>query len=172
MRLKVEWLQRSMSLQDFANVSQVMQAVLVIVSLGFIWYQLREGVRLAKSENARSLAEQAEAFNSLIIQNADLAELWYSYGQKLEQGNEIDRLRYREMLVQSLIFHEYIYYQWKHKLLDDEIYRSWSSYLEHIAQRHNFDVISSGIQNIFPGDFGRHVSQLRKNHKDARHSGS
>lgn len=161
-----------MSLQDPANVSQVVQAVLVIVSLGFIWYQLREGVRLAKSENARSLAEQAEAFNSLIIQNADLAELWYSHGQKLEQGNEIDRLRYREMLVQGLIFHEYIYYQWKHKLLDDEIYRSWSSYLEHIAQRHNFDVISSGIQNIFPGDFGRHVSQLRKKSKETRHGSS
>jgi hypothetical protein len=151
-----------MSLQDLANISQVAQAVLVIVSPGFILYQLREGVRLAKSENARSLAEQAEVFNSLIIQNADLAELWYSYGQKLEQSNEIDRLRYREMLVQNLIFHEYIYCQWKNDLLDDKIYRSWSSYLEHIAQRHSFDVISGGIQNIFPGDFGQHVSQLRK----------
>ncbi|MBZ8183311.1 hypothetical protein [Oscillatoria salina] len=107
-----------MSLQDLANISQIAQAVLVVVSLGFIWYQLREGVRLAKSENARSLAEQAGAFNSLLIQNADLAELWYSYGRKLEQDGEIDRLRYREMLVQWLIFHEYIYYQWKQKLLD------------------------------------------------------
>ena len=150
-----------MSLQDLANVSQAAQAILVIISLGFIWYQLREGVRLAKSENARSLAEQAEAFNSLIIQNSDLAELWYSYGQNLEKGGEIDRLRYREMLVQNLIFHEYIYYQWKNKLLDDEIYRSWSSYLEHIVKRHNIDVISSGVQNIFPGAFGRHISQIR-----------
>lgn len=150
-----------MSLQDLANFSQVIQVILVVVSLGFIWYQLREGVRLAKSENARSLAEQAEAFNSLIIQNADLAELWYSYGQKLDEGNDTDRLRYREMLVQNLVFHEYVYYQWKRNLLDDELYRSWLSYLEHIVQRHNFDVISSGIQNIFPGDFGRHLSQLR-----------
>ncbi len=64
-----------MTLQDLANISQIAQAALVVVSLGFIWYQLREGVRLAKSENARSLAEQAGAFNSLLIQNADLAEL-------------------------------------------------------------------------------------------------
>ncbi|NJO73674.1 MAG: hypothetical protein HC833_07890 [Leptolyngbyaceae cyanobacterium RM1_406_9] len=150
-----------MTLQDLANISQIAQAILVIISLGFIWYQLREGVRLAKSENARSLAEQAEAFNALIIQNPDLAELWYSYGKTLEKGGEINRLRYREMLVQNLIFHEYIYYQWKNKLLDDEIYRSWSSYLEHIVKRHNLDVISSGVQNIFPGDFGRYISQIR-----------
>lgn len=64
-----------MTLQDLANISQIAQAILVIISLGFIWYRLREGVRLAKSENARSLAEQAEAFNALIIQNPDLAEL-------------------------------------------------------------------------------------------------
>lgn len=150
-----------MTLQDLANISQIAQAVLVVVSLGFIWYQLREGVRLAKSENARSLAEQAGAFNSLFIQNADLAELWYSYGRKLEQDGEIARLRYREMLVQWLIFHEYIYYQWKQKLLDEEVYRSWLADLEDVVQKHNLDVFSSGIQNVFFGDFGRHLSQLR-----------
>lgn len=149
-----------MSLQDLANISQIVQAVLVVVSLGFIWYQLREGVRLAKSENARSLAEQAGAFNALLIQNADLAELWYSCGKNLEKG-EVSRLRYREMLVQWLIFHEYIYYQWKQKLLDDEIYRAWLSDLEDVVQTHDLDVLSRGIQNIFPGDFGRHLSQLR-----------
>ena len=158
-----------MSLQDLANFSQVIQAILVVVSLVFIWYQLREGVRIAKSENARSLAEQAESFNSIIVQNADLAEIWYSYGQRLDQLSDTDRLRYREMLVQNLIFHEYVYYQWKRKLLDDDLYYSWSSYLEHIAQRHNFDVISSGIQNIFPGDFGKHLSQLRMRTRRGEH---
>jgi hypothetical protein len=63
--------------------------VLLVVSLSFIWYQLREGVRLAKSENARSLVEQAEALNSLLIQNAGLAEIWYSYSRKPEQDGEI-----------------------------------------------------------------------------------
>jgi hypothetical protein len=152
-----------MTLQDLASISQIAQAVLVVVSLGFIWYQLQEGVRLAKSENARSLAEQAGGFNSLLIQNADLAELWYSYGRKLEQDGEIARPRYREMLVQWLIFHGYIYYQWKQKLLDDEIYRSWLAdlELEDVVQKHNLEVFSSGIQNVFCGDFGRYLSQLR-----------
>jgi hypothetical protein len=70
-------------------------------------------------------------------------------------------LAYHQIPRRALIFHEYIYYQWKNKLLDDEIYRSWSSYLEHIVKRHNLDVISSGVQNIFPGDFGRYISQIR-----------
>ncbi len=111
-------------LTGLANISQIAQAVLVVVSLGFIRYQLREGARLARSENARSLAEQAGAFNSLLIQNANLAELWYSDARKVEQDGEIARLRYGEVLVQWLIFYEYIYYQWKQKLLDDEMYRS------------------------------------------------
>jgi len=52
-------------------------------------------------------------------------------------------------------------YQWKQKLLDDEIYRSWLSDLEDVVQKHNLEVFSSGIQNVFVGDFGRHLSQLR-----------
>lgn len=87
-----------MALQDFANISQIAQVVLVVISLGFIWYQLREGVRLAKPENARSLAEQAGAFNLLLIQNADLAELWYSYGRRLEQDGEIALRRHLSQL--------------------------------------------------------------------------
>ncbi|NCR42273.1 MAG: DUF2281 domain-containing protein [Microcystis aeruginosa W13-11] len=49
----------------------------------------------------------------------------------------------------------------KQKLLDDEIYRSWLSDLEDVVQKHNLEVLSSGIQNVFVGDFGRHLSQLR-----------
>jgi hypothetical protein len=150
-----------MSLQDFANISQIAQAVLVVISLVFIWYQLRESVRLAKSENARSLAEQSCAFNSLLIQNAELAELWYSYGKNLGKGGETARLRYREMLIQWLIFHEHIYYQKKQKLLDEEIYRAWLADLEGTVQNHNLDVLSSGTQNTFPGEFGRHLNQLQ-----------
>lgn len=65
------------------------------------------------------------------------------------------------MLLQRLIFHEYIYYQWKRKLLDDEIYHSLSAYLERIVEQHNLDVVSSDIQDVFLGGFGQHISQLQ-----------
>ncbi|MCL6436666.1 MAG: hypothetical protein K6T90_21145 [Leptolyngbyaceae cyanobacterium HOT.MB2.61] len=61
-------------------------------------------------------------------------------GRQIEQDSEIARLHHREMRVQWLIFHEDIYYQWKQKLLDDEIYRSWLADLEDVVQKHNLEV--------------------------------
>ena len=111
-------------LNDLANISQIAQAAFVVVSFGFIWYELRQSKKLAKAANTQSLAEHAASFNSLLIQNEKLAELWYSYGDKLDGASQCDRLRYREMLVQWLIFHENIYYQHRIGLLDQEIYNS------------------------------------------------
>jgi len=63
-----------MSLTDLANISTIAQAILVIVSLGFIWFQLRQSVGLAKAANSQALVEHAAAFNALLIQNSELAD--------------------------------------------------------------------------------------------------
>jgi hypothetical protein len=148
------------NLQDLANIAQIAQAILVIISFGFIWYQLREGVRLARAENARSLAEHAASFNSLLIEHSDLADLWYSYGKNLE-ADKPPHHQYREMLVQWLIFHENIYYQKKKKLLDREIYEGWRKDLEFTVKNHNLKVIGRRLEEVFPGEFGHHLKDLQ-----------
>lgn len=150
-----------LSLQDFANVSQIVSAILVIISLFFIWYQLREGVRFAKAENARSLVEHSSSFNSMLIQDSELATLWYSFGKNLNQKGLTDQARYREMLAQWLIFHENIYYQNRRHLLDEEVYNAWLSDLKFTVRNHNLNVISDDIEKIFPGDFGDHLKELQ-----------
>jgi len=147
-----------MTLSDFANISQIVQAVLVVISLGFIWYQLRESIRLARAANAQSLTEQALSFNSLLIEHEDVAALWYSYGENFDTPNNM--YRYREMLVQWLILHENIYYQWRRGLLDDEIYNSWLADLKYTVKRHSIAVIAPNLKEFFCGEFGDHMIQL------------
>ncbi len=149
-----------LSLQDFANVSQIVQALLVILSLFFIWYQLREGVRLAKAENTRSLVEYSSSFNASIIQNADLTSLWYSYGKNFGPKDIVPRLRYRDMLVTWLTFHENIYYQKQNNLLDDSIYNAWLADLQYTVRNHNLDIVSDNLEEVFPGGFGEYLNRL------------
>jgi hypothetical protein len=150
-------------LQDLSNIAQIAGPILVIISFGFIWFQLREGVRLARAEHARSLAEHAASFNSLLIGNGELAQLWYSYGKSLEP-NTSAYLQYREMLVQWLIFHENMYYQKKRKLLDNDIYEGWQRDLEVTVTKHNITVIGTSVEDVFPGEFGRHLKELHEKH--------
>lgn len=148
-----------MSLTDLANISTIAQAILVIVSLGFIWYQLRQSVGLAKAANSQALVEHAAAFNAMLIQNRELADLWYDYGQKFSDATS--GRRYRELLVQWLIFHENIYYQWRTGLLDSEIYNSWLEDLKFTVENHNIDIVSKDVRTVFPGKFGAHILELK-----------
>ena len=150
-----------MTLNDLASISTIVQTVLVVVSLVFIWYQLRDSTRLAKAANAQSLAEQAASFNALLYQDRELAELWIGGGWKLESMDEISKFRYREMLTQWLIFHENIFYQRKKRLLDLETYNAWNEDLKLTIKHHNLDVVSSNVENVFPGDFGNYLIQLK-----------
>ena len=150
-----------MSLTDLASVSTIAQAVLVIISLGFILYQLRQGTKLAKAANSQAIAEQALSFNSLLIEHSDVAGLWYSYGKGFPSTDKTNEYRYRELLVQWLILHENIYYQWKKGLLDTEIYTSWLEDLKYTVKEHNLKVISDDVRQFFPGKFGDHIVELR-----------
>jgi len=156
---------RSMTLADWASLSTIGQSVLVLISIFVIWYQLRQGIRLTKAANAQSLAEQAGSFNALLIQTSEVARIWYSYGKGLEK-EEFKGLaakeRYRELLVQWLILHENIYYQHQGGLLDPVIYKSWAADLESTVAKHDLGVIVAPLEEVFCGDFGRHLVSLRK----------
>ena len=151
-----------MSLEQLANVSTVVQGFVVVVSAGFIIYQLIQNTKLARAANVQSLTEHAQSFNSLLFQHPELAQLWYGYGKNLEKLAPEKQLQYREMLVQWFIFHQNIYYQWKRGLLEESIYNSWLYDLELTVHKHNMRLITENIEEFFPGEFGRHLSELKK----------
>jgi hypothetical protein len=112
-------------LSDLVSVAQVVEAVVVVVSLLFIAAQLRQTTELAKAENVRELTTHTIAFNASLYQDPGLITLWYGFGQNLDPMKPGDRLRYREMLTQWLLLHMNIYFQWKRGLLAPEIYHPW-----------------------------------------------
>jgi len=151
-----------MKLSDWADVSTVIQAIFVAISLIFILFQLRQGNKLARAANAQALAEQAAAFNALLYQDEKLAQLWYSGGKNLEDLDKmVDKHRYRELIGQWLIFHENIYYQWRQGLLDKDIYDGWHNDLRFTVHRHNLSLITSNIEKYFPNKFGILITQLQ-----------
>jgi hypothetical protein len=147
-----------MTLGDWANISVIVQAFLIVISLGLIWYQLRESSKLAKAANVQSLTEQAAAFNALLYENEELSKLWYSYGRGLDTN--IKKQRYKEMMVQWLIFHQNIYYQRKNRLLDTEIYQPWLEDLKFTVKYHNLGLVATNLLELFPGPFGQHLAKI------------
>jgi len=43
-----------MSLSDLASIAIIVQGFLFVVSIGLVWYQLRENTKLVRAANAKS----------------------------------------------------------------------------------------------------------------------
>lgn len=146
-----------------AAASTIVQAVLVIVSLYLVVKQLRQNTSLTKAANAQSLVEHAAMLNTLLMQDAELAALWYSGGKiQPDDPDKMYRERYREMLVQWLIFHENIFYQNQAGLLDPVVYKSWKRDLEFTVKDHDLSVVADDLRSFFPGGFGERLMALMK----------
>ncbi len=157
----LETLWQSFPAQSMTAID-VIQTLLLVVSAALVVHQLRQTTKLAKAANAQSLVAHAGTLNTLLMENAELAAIWYARGQATpEVAGPMQQERYREMLVQWLIFHENIFHQKQQKLLDPIIYQSWDRDLASTAREHDLSVVAEDLCAFFPGKFGEHLVDLR-----------
>jgi hypothetical protein len=120
--------------------------------------QLKQSNKLARAANANALVEHATAFNTLLIEHKDLVDLWHNY-PNVTEANDIDRLRYTEMLVQWLIIHENIYNQHSQGLLTEETYDPWKKDLETTLCKYGAD--DPRVLAVFKGTFLAHIKKIQ-----------
>lgn len=149
-----------MTLNDWADIAAILQAVLLPVSLLFVWYQLRQQTRLTRAANTQALVELSSPFNLQLIQDRKFAELWV-HGSSLLQGmDEVDRYRFKSLLIWWLIFHENIYYQWTENLIDEPTYKAWNEDLKGFVKVMDLDKHWPDIRGFCQAGFVQHVDKL------------
>lgn len=152
-----------LDLDNWVKLSTVGQFVLVLISIIIVLRQLQQTVALRRAANSQALSEQAGSFNSLLIQDPDIARIWHSHGKDLDRP-EFEGLaapeRYEELLVQWLILHENIHHQHSKHLLDKDLYTAWDLDLRRTVRKHNLDVFSVEVTELFAGKFGEYLADL------------
>ena len=149
-----------MSLSDLASIAIIVQGILFIVSIGLVWYQLRENTKLVRTANTQKLVELSSPFNLQLAQNRELTMLWKQGGQGIDNLDEIDRERYFNLLTWWLVLHENIYHQWSKRLIDEDTYSSWTRDLEYFVKRQNIAVHWNLLSSFFESSFAEHVTTV------------
>lgn len=149
-----------MKLSDLASIATIIEANFVVVSVLFIWRELRENTKLTRAANNQALTEISSPFNLQLIQDRQMAEFWVLGAKKYADMDEVDKYRYVSLLTWWLILHENIYYQWQNKLLDDSAYVGWAHDLEDFIRQQNLRVHWGEMKDHYQPEFANHVSQL------------
>ncbi len=149
-----------MSLNDWANIAIIVQGIFVIVSIGFVLYQLREGTRLIRAANTQKFVELTSPFHVQFIQDRRIAELSIRGETEWDTLDMIDRRRYYTYLLWRLILHENIYHQKRKKLIDEDTYVGWVHDLKYFMSQQNFKLFWSELKHYFEPSFVTYVDQL------------
>src|SRR5262245_10448051 len=149
------------------TVATIVQALVVVVSLYFIWRQVQQQTKqvtqqtdLARIANVQSLVGLSSPYNLELINNPNMARLWVEGAEKFETYDEVDRFRYKQLLIWWLILHENVFYQRQKKLLDADIYETWTRDLEFFIEKHRLDDHWTELEAAFQSEFSKYVDRL------------
>jgi len=149
-----------MSLSDLASIAIIVQGFLFIVSIGLVWYQLRENTKLVRAANTQNLVELSSPFYLQLAQSRELTKLWGQATQHFDELDEIDKNRYFSLLTWWLMLHENIYHQWMNKLVDEDTFNSWTRDLEWFVRRQRLEDHWTVLNGYFEVSFAEHVSAM------------
>jgi hypothetical protein len=153
--------------QIASAIATIVQGVVVIVSLIFIWRQIQLQTKqirlqtdLARAANTQALVDLSSPFHIDLVKDPQMAKLWVEGAEEFESYCKVDKFRYETLLFWWLILHENVYYQKQKGLLDEVIYAAWEYDLRHFVKRQKLHLHWEGMKNFFQREFIEHVSQV------------
>lgn len=149
-----------LTLQDLANISLVIGGIVGLLSVVFLFRELRENNKLTRAANTQALVEISAPFFMGLIQDRSMAELYVNGGKDGAKMDEVDRYRYRSLVSWWLVFHENAFYQWRKGLLDPHSYKPWANDLNVFLKQQNVADHWKEMKMLFQDEFARHVSSL------------
>jgi len=149
-----------MTLSDLASIAIVVQGSLFVVSIGLLWYQLRENTKLVRTANTQKLVELSSPFYLQLAQDRALTQLWRQATQRFEDLDEIDKERYFNLLTCWLMLHENIYHQRRKKLIDEDTYISRTRDLEYFTRRQQLGNHWTQLSSYFESSFAEYVTTI------------
>ena len=164
--------------QKAQAIATIVQTLVVVISLYFIWRQLQQQTKLvtqqtdlARIANVQSLVGLSSPYNLELIKDRDVARFWVEGAEKFETYDEVDKFRHQQLLTWWLILHENVFYQKQKNLLDEDIFATWSRDLKLFIEKHQLERYWPKLQALFQAEFGQYVDRLIKEVKLKNDSG-
>src|SRR5271157_3182821 len=93
------------------NISSVLGSLSLVISVLLVLREVRQNNLLTRAANAQTLVEMSSPFYLGVVQDRATAELSLRGAKDFASLDEVDRYRYRTLLMWWLIFYENIFYQ-------------------------------------------------------------
>ena len=131
-----------MNWEGISAISQMVGSIAVVFSVLYLAMQVHRSTRVAKLAAQDSAATALRDVTKPFAENAELARIWRLGLENLQALSAEDQARFFHSTYQFLKAYETIHFHHVYGLMDEQIWRGWSSLLQHY-------IASPGIEHYW-----------------------
>jgi hypothetical protein len=151
-----------------STIATIVEAIVVIASLYFIWSQLQFQTKLTQASNSQSIAGLYLPIGMLLAEHPEMSKLWLKGTKEFAPevtitDKEIEEDQYYTLIGMFLIFYENAYLQYDKQLLDKDIYDAWNEDLKGFIKEQHLEKYWDKRKNLYHPKFREHVNAVIKN---------
>ena len=114
-----------MTLNDLANIGQVIGAIAVVISLIYVALQIRQNTNAVRSATAQTVHEHFANWYHLIAADAELSRIAASGLRDYASLSEQERVRFIAAFMSFLSYSQNAFLKWRQGLLAPALWTGW-----------------------------------------------
>ena len=164
-----------MSLNDLANIGQVIGAVAVVISLIYVAMQIRQNTAAVRAATAQSVHEHFANWYQQFATDASLAEVAVKGLKDYASLSETEKARFVSIFMAFLSYGQNAFLKWRQGLLSPSLWIGWEQVLMNLLGAPGGKGLWKERAYLFGEEFRRHVEgdlMKRTPHPDAKPLGA
>ena len=113
-----------MTLDDLGNIGEFVGAIAVVITLGYLAFQIRQNTRTARSATHQAWVSAAAQINLVVLQNRDIARVWRSGSEDPGQLDPEELLQFNAYVLQMFRAFEALYLMFLNGAVDATYWNS------------------------------------------------
>jgi len=148
-----------MSWDAVAAIAEVVGAIGVIVSLGYLAVQIRQNTRSVRAASYQSWFASYDSLSNLLLGDAELAAVLQQAESDPQSLTPEQRRRFLGILRRGFRQLESLYYQYREGMIQRDLFEAWVGIYSRSAQGPLFQEFWEADQSIFSARFREFVTK-------------
>lgn len=164
-----------MTLNDLANLGQIIGALAVVVSLFYVASQIRQNTNAVRSATAQTVHEHFANWYHLIAADAELAQIAANGLRDYSSLSEQERVRFIATLMSFLSYSQNAFLKWREGLLRPALWLGWEQVMMNLFGAPGGKALWKERSYLFGEEFRSYIENdlmIRPPHPDAKPLGA
>ena len=164
-----------MTLNDLANLGQIIGALAVVISLIYVALQIRQNTNAIRSATAQTVHEHFANWYQLIAADAELAQIAANGLRDYSSLSEQERVRFIATFMSFISYSQNAFLKWREGLLKPALWLGWEQVMMNLFGAPGGKVLWKERSYLFGEEFRRYIENdlmVRPPHPDAKPLGA